>query len=135
MRHATSSILLAVVAAAVVSGPARAQSESPSSGWDHVQTWLRNVVTAQEAYYADHGTYTTDLAALRLLPAIREDSVWVRVVHAGGRSWTADAGRRGVRDRSCVIYIGRLQDFPSAPETAKEQLRPTGEAVPACDEP
>jgi hypothetical protein len=133
MRYGTLTVFLAV--AVGLSSPVAAQSESPDAGWDRVHTWLRNLVTAQESYYADHGTYTTDLAALRLLPAIRQDSVWIRVVHAGGRSWTADAGQRGVMGRSCVIYIGRLQDFPSVPQTAQQQHQPAEEAVPVCDQP
>jgi hypothetical protein len=134
MRHALLIGVLALVACPVLAGPAAAQAEAPATASDRLEAWLRRLVTAQESYYADHGTYTTDLAALRLLPAVRQDSVWIRVLHAGGRSWTADAGHRSVRGKSCVIYIGALEDFPSVPKTSEAGLGPEEEAIPVCDE-
>jgi hypothetical protein len=112
-----------------------AHSVAPMNPLDQVRARLRALVTAQEAYYAQRGTYTTDLAALRLFtPGVR-DSLWIRVIHAGGRSWTADGAHRALKGKSCVIRIGFLEDFPSLPQTAESGLPPAREGDPVCDQP
>jgi hypothetical protein len=112
------------------------RAESPVS---QMRSRLRSLAVSQEAYHADHGTYTTDLGALGLTPASRvtpRDSIMVQVVHAGGRSWTARAIYR-VRGRelraSCVIYVGDPRDFPSPVTTDRVGAHATEEGVPLCD--
>jgi hypothetical protein len=94
-------------------------------------------MTAQEAFYSDHGTYTTDMAALGLLPTkttrANPNWSWIRVWHAGGAGWTADARGAGTFAGSCVVYVGRPADFPSLPTTKAKQLKPTGDGEITCD--
>ena len=105
-----------------------------------LKTWLRQLVERQEQYYSEHGTYTTDVAALGLFtrpgqaaPSQKPDSIWVEVIHAGGRSWWGRAMYRGHRDKSCVVWVGTQVDF-TAPPTTEGQKRPAPqEGAPACD--
>ncbi|HJU64572.1 MAG TPA: hypothetical protein VJ596_02795 [Gemmatimonadaceae bacterium] len=114
-------------------------SARAASPVDAMRERLRHLVTSQEAYYADHGTYTTDLSALGLRPAWRvtaRDSIMLQVVHAGGRSWTARAIYR-VRERelraSCVVFVGDPRDFPTQVTTDRIGAQATEERVPLCD--
>jgi hypothetical protein len=96
---------------------------------------MRLLVTAQEGFYANHGTYTTDIAALHLLKPSNAEAprVWFRVVHAGGRSWIGDVAAPGEPPKNCVAFVGELADFPSVLVTAAKKLKPTEEGEPVCD--
>ena len=99
---------------------------------------LRSLVTAQEAYWADHGTYTTDVSALgvfkaRRAPTTAADSVWLQVIQAGGRSWWGRAVYRGQSSKSCIIYVGTTADFTSRPATDGTQVQAHDEGAPVCD--
>ncbi len=99
---------------------------------------LRNLVTAQEAYFAKHGTYTTDVSALGMFkPGSKPptDSVWVQVIQAGGRSWWGRAVYRTQRSRSCVIYVGSTEDFTEPPSTDSGKVKAQREGEPVCDPP
>jgi hypothetical protein len=100
-----------------------------------LKTQLRSLVTAQEKFWADHGTYTTDVSQLSMFPPkpAPADSVWIQVLFAGGRSWSGRALYRAIRRKSCVGYIGALADFPSAPVSEGDSVRATAEGSPACD--
>jgi type II secretory pathway pseudopilin PulG len=133
LQYAGAGAMLAL--AGLLLPRASAHTAAPSDSLDQVRHRLRALVTAQESYYSQHGTYTTDLAALRLFtPGVR-DSIWIRVIHAGGRSWTADGAHRALKGKSCVIRIGVLEDFPSLPQTAATGLPPAREGDPVCDLP
>lgn len=116
-----------------------AQSLPAADRLAQLKTRLRNLVTAQEKYWADHGTYTTDVAALgvfrRPKPGEPRDSIWVQVIQAGGRSWTGRAVHVGDRVKSCVIYVGLLKDFPSPPTTDGSAKPAEKEGDPVCDAP
>ncbi len=99
---------------------------------------LRGLVTAQEGYWADHGTYTTDVSALGLFaphrtPSTAADSVWLQVIQAGGRSWWGRAVYRGQSRKSCVIYVGTTADFTAPPTTDGAQVKAQNEGAPVCD--
>jgi hypothetical protein len=96
---------------------------------------LRNLVTAQEKYWADHGTYTTDVAALGFFrPRVTApDTVWIQVVQAGGRSWWGRAVHLAQRGKSCIIYVGTMEDFTAPPTTDAAKVRAQREGDPICD--
>ena len=132
-----AAIALGALSISSLSGPPR----SPRSGGDptpEMKRQLRGLVIAQEGYWANHGTYTTDVLALgvfsahRKAPATAADSVWLQVIQAGGRSWWGRAvyGRNA---KSCVIFIGTTADFTAPPATDGAQLKAIAEAVPVCD--
>ncbi len=112
-----------------------ASAPAPTSASPDLRTAMRLLVTAQEAFYADHGTYTTDIAALHLLKPSNAEAprVWFRVVQAGGRSWIGDVATPGESPRSCVAFVGELADFPSVLVTAAKKLKPIEEGEPVCD--
>ncbi len=115
----------------------RAQYADPSV---QLKQRLRTLVIAQEKYWDDHGTYTTDVSALGMFtphragqPAATADSVWVQVVQAGGRSWWGRASIRGHNGKSCVIYIGYFDDFSARPTSDSGGVKAEREGEPACD--
>ena len=132
MRKTLLNAILIVLAVPALPKLAAAQADADASA--EVERWLRQLVNAQESYYVDHGTYTTDLAALDLLSAARQDSVWITVVQAGGRYWTATAGHRSARGKTCAIYVGLTDEIPAMPKTSDAELSPKQEAVPVCDD-
>jgi hypothetical protein len=112
-------------------------SVTPAQARAEMKDALRWLVTAQEAYWFKHDSYTTDLAAIR--EAVEKKpakDVVLSVHHAGGRAWAASAEHRGLSGQTCVIYVGSLEDFP-APVTRKDNLRPRAFEVgmPLCDGP
>ena len=79
---------------------------------------LRNIVTAQETYFADHTTYTTSTTALNLLisPGV---AVSIGTATAGG--WSATASHNATA-RTCGIYVG----------TASPPVAGQNEGEPRC---
>lgn len=62
---------------------------------------LRNLVTAEESYFADNSTYTTDLGT-----AYKESSgVTVTIPNAAGTGWDAKSVHNGT-SVTCTIAIG-----------------------------
>jgi hypothetical protein len=113
--------------------PAAAQAQSTPRA-AALKSALRNLVIAQENFFADHGTYTTDVSALGFYK--REgprDSIWVQVVNAGGRSWNGRAIHSGANGKSCVIYVGYKTDLASAPVTDADSVQAKNEGEPTCD--
>jgi hypothetical protein len=97
---------------------------------------MRELMMAEEQYYSDHGTYTTDVSALGLMSKLdrAEPQVWLRVYHAGGAGWIADAQGANGMSGSCVAYVGDLSNFASVPTTQGKHLKPTAEGVITCDQ-
>ncbi len=104
-----------------------------------LKAWLRQLVVRQEQYYSEHGTYTTDVAALGLFtrpggaPSPKPDSIYVEVIQAGGRSWWGRGMYRGHREKSCVIWVGTPVDFTVPPATEGQRLQVPKEGEPVCD--
>jgi hypothetical protein len=102
---------------------------------------LRAVQAAQDSHWNDHLTYTTSMTALgrydaTLSPkamATRNDSVSVQVIFAGGRGWTGTASHWALRNRSCVVYVGIVEELPKLPVTRADRRTPTEETVAVCD--
>jgi hypothetical protein len=117
----------------LVAAPVAVQAQTTSHE-GALKRALRNLVVAQENYFANHGTYTTDVAALGLYTKGARDSIWVQVVNAGGRSWNGRAIHTAARDRSCVIYVGYKTDLASAPVTETDSLPAKNEGEPVCDQ-
>jgi hypothetical protein len=126
--------ILALLAVGFFARPvtsSRAEPNDPRLG--ALKLVLKGLVTAEEQYYADRGAYTTEMAALTSRGVHLPDSVWAHVIHAGGRSWTGAAYHRGLKGKSCVIYVGLRADFPSAPVTERDSTAASEEGMPVCD--
>lgn len=127
-----------VLAAGVVATPFTLSAQSDPAA--ALKSQLRNLVTAQESYWAEHGTYTTDVSALGMYKrrqagaaATATDSIWVQVVQAGGRSWWGRVIHRAFKGKSCVIYVGTMEDFTTPPATDGAKARAQNEGEPLCD--
>jgi hypothetical protein len=137
MRKATLAVasFLGLALLMLVQAPASVGRTVAASPDALLKTRLRNLVMAQEQFWAAHGTYTTDVSQLGMFgPQVpRADSVWVQVLFAGGRSWNGRALYFGKLRKSCVVYIGALSDLPSPPVSEVDSLRASAEGLPACD--
>jgi hypothetical protein len=105
-----------------------------------VRTSLRAVARAQETYWVEHQTYTTDLSVLRqVMEGIEsceiKEGVTVRVAQASEDGWAMEATHPDYPGRSCVQWYAK----PGAVEpiaTAREGKR--GDESPGrvvCDTP
>lgn len=63
---------------------------------------LRNLVTAEESYFADWTTYTSSAAAAGLIPS---QGVTVTVAAASGTGWNASGSHTGTAV-TCTIAVG-----------------------------
>ncbi len=62
---------------------------------------LRNLVNAEESYFADYTTYTTDLGT-----AYGESpGVTVTLASVSGTGWQATSAHNGTT-KTCIIYLG-----------------------------
>jgi hypothetical protein len=87
---------------------------------------LRNLVIAQEMYYAKYGTYSDDTLALKFAssPGSR-----LRILSATESTFVAQATHTRLRG-TCTIYLGPV------PRAELDALpADTVEGVPACDLP
>src|SRR5690606_24098973 len=64
---------------------------------------LRNLVTAQEAYFADNSAYTTSLATTQYQPS---SGVAVTVPEVGSGTFRAVASYSGGTTRTCTMAVG-----------------------------
>jgi hypothetical protein len=86
------------------SAPAAQTAQSPREGDPNIAAMkadLRNLVTAEESYFADHVTYTTNLGSGFQASA----GVTVTVNRATGTGWSASASHNGT-SKTCQIYVG-----------------------------
>lgn len=81
---------------------------------------LRNLATAQEAYFYEHSSYTTDTAALAYTTS---QGVVLTIIDATTGGWSARATHPQSYPLVCVVYSGLV---PSPPAPA------TSEGVVAC---
>ncbi len=122
--------LAAALAAVILTTPASAQSSAGATArrpeLAQAASDLRNLVVAQEAHFAEHARYATDLAATQFRASAGHT---VRLLRPGTNGWGAELTSAAIAG-SCVIFV----NLPEAewPRTATEQkVFPEGE--PACD--
>jgi len=82
---------------------------------------LRNLVTAQEAYFADHVTYTATVTNLDYLPGSQGNTV--EVTQGNGTGWAATAVSNAT-SKTCGIFVGTA--------TLNGMDTPHPEGVPIC---
>lgn len=90
---------------------------------------LRNLVIAQEAYYADHGRYAPHIDSLtspRYLPS-RGSVMALTVVRNDG--WAATLTRERLAG-NCIMWVNLPES--DRPKTARDG-RSAGEGEPTCD--
>ena len=77
---------------------------------------LRNVITAEESYFADQVSYTTGLAAINFTPST---GVTLTITGATGTGWSATTSHNATT-RTCGIYVGSA----TAPITGQNEGEP-----------
>ena len=87
-----------------------------------VQSDLRNLSVAQEAYHTEHITYTNNLSNLSFN---QTSGVTVTINEADARGWGATAIHAADATIACGIYVGEATPTSGAPATSPEAV--------ACD--
>ena len=77
---------------------------------------LRNLVTAEESYFADQVSYTTSTTAVQFTPST---GVTMTIGAATGTGWNATTKHNGTA-KTCGIYVGSA----SAPITGANEGEP-----------
>lgn len=89
---------------------------------------LRNLVVAQEAYFADHGRYAPHLDSMKALFVPSRGSTMV-LTYAQNDGWAAKLTRERLRG-NCIIYVNTPEG--DRPKTAHGALT-AREGEPVCD--
>ncbi len=116
-------------APAPVAKPVRNRDSTQSqdaSAFDQIRRSLRRLVSVEQTFYAENGTYTEDYERLRFQPEGRSE---VRFLWLTREGWAASGTHPALAGRDCVIWIGRV----NAPPTSLKYIRTGLEGVPACD--
>lgn len=125
-----SSKLLAVALLAASAGVARAQSDSLDAALAmraRLKSDLRNLIVAQEAYYADHSSYADDITQLKFRASTGSQ---VRLVVTQNGAWAAVATDENTPGKSCTVWINLAEKY--RPATMHDKY--TGnEGSPTCD--
>jgi hypothetical protein len=122
MKRAFVVLLLLVVARAAVSQNVPAEQRRAAT----MKFDLRNLVTAEEAYFADSVAYTADLTRLSRFFRPSAGVVGLRITLTPD-GWTANVGHEGT-NTFCVIYVGST---PAPP--ARKEGEPVCQAGGAAD--
>ena len=129
--------LLAFPLIAVSTAELRAQSAAQADSQTVAETSvrkrlksdLRNLVVAQEAYFADHHSYAASLEALsKYRPSAGSQ---IRLVLTRENSWAATASNATTTGRSCTIWLN-VENESHRPRTLKEKHVGL-EGEPVCD--
>ncbi len=129
MRHTLLSTLLVACVACVA---ATAHAQTDSTGADQamrtrLKSDLRNLVVAQEAYYADHSSYADEIAQLHFRASAGSN---VQLVVTQNNAWGAVATDAATPGKSCVIWINLAEKY--RPATVRDKYTGT-EGQPMCD--
>lgn len=133
--------IIGLLTLAVAAAPLSAQTSAPTGRYPAMREALKDLVTLEERYYAAHGTYTTDQAALGVtMPRTHADAVkqgfHLAIVQAGGRGWWAQAQLADPTPAGCVVYVGELKYFGVMPTTpGGTTAEKDHEGASSCDRP
>lgn len=83
-----------------------------------LQSDLRNLAVAEEAYYYQNGAYTQDLSALT---SAASSGVTMSVASADSMGWSATATHPSAHPGQCAIFYGSPPSRP-APATKEGEI-------------
>jgi hypothetical protein len=97
---------------------------------------LRNLVTAQEGYFANHNGYGKVLSSGNPQQVMIEPApgVTLTLTYVTTNSWAGRATHEWLPGRSCVITVGAVPQS-RIPRTTDQRLAPQEEGRPICDRP
>ena len=108
-------VIIGILAAIAIPKFANTKEKAYIAG---MKSDLRNLVTAQESYFADNVTYASTIANLSYNVSAGNT---ITVTAASGTGWAATAKNNG-STKTCGIYIG----------TATPPITGQNEGAPAC---
>jgi prepilin-type N-terminal cleavage/methylation domain-containing protein len=85
-----------------------------------MKTDLRNLVTAQEGYSADNGTYYGGGVPSPLLTYNPSSGITITIYNASPGGWAAVASMPAVTTKTCALFIGAAP--PQAPAIVEGQV-------------
>ena len=101
--------------------------QSDATSFAEIRRSLRQLVAAEESFFAENGTYTDDLSVVRFTPG---KNVTVRFLWLSRDGWAASGGHAALADKDCVIYVGKAD----SPPTTLKYVRVGRLGVPVCDD-
>ena len=112
--------------------PARKPTAKPDTSdaqrFDQIRKGLRQLVVAEQGFFAENGAYTEDFDRLGFRPPTKTSYRFLWLDRDG---WAVSGAHDEMPGKDCVIYVGRAA---SAPSTLRF-VRNTREGVPVCDVP
>jgi hypothetical protein len=130
MRFRTLWVVPALMVAART---VRAQESSAPNPQDvakaavtQMKSDLRNLITAQEAYYADHSAYASAATDLKFRPS---ENVSVRLTATQNNAWAGEARSALLPNVACVVWINLAEK--NRPKVGGKLLEQR-EGEPAC---
>jgi type IV pilus assembly protein PilE len=98
-------LLIVVVIIGILAGLAipKFQATKGKAVFAGIKSDLHNLTTAQESYYYDHSTYTTDLDSLKMLTSHGNQVV---IGAASTSGWSATATNPLSYPHMCAIFMG-----------------------------
>ena len=101
--------------------------EIEATSFAEIRRTLRQLVAAEEAFFAENGTYSDELPLMRV---IRDRDITVRFLWLSRDGWAASGSHADLPDKDCVIFVGQAQ----APPTTLKYVRSGRVGVPVCDD-
>jgi hypothetical protein len=98
-----------------------------ATSFAEIRRSLRQLVAAEESFFAENGTYTDDLSVVRFT---RGKNVAVRFLWLSRDGWAASGTHAALPDKDCVIFVGRAE----SPPTTLKYVRAGRLGVPVCDD-
>jgi len=81
-----------------------------------MKTDLRNLVTSQESYLSEHGTYYDGAVPAPGLSFTASSAVTLTVTQASQSGWAATAVHQGAPGWTCAVFVGDATPPPPATE-------------------
>jgi len=101
--------------------------EIAAAAFSETRAALRRLVTAEETFFAENGTYTNEPSHLGLQP---DSNTTIRFLRISRDGWAARGTHSSLLGRDCVIFVGRGR----RPPTTVKYGRRAREGVPTCDD-
>jgi type II secretion system protein G len=112
-------LLIVVVVIGILAAMAipKFQSTKGKAYLASVKSDLKNLSTAEESFFYDHRSYSTDLDSLK---AVSSHGVVLTVVNATPTGWSATAYHPGSWPHTCALFYGSVSAV--APATVEGEI-------------
>ena len=104
----------------------RTSLQSDARSFAEIRRSLRQLVAAEETFFAENGTYTDDLSVIRFTPG---KNVTARFLWLSRDGWAASGTHTALPGQDCVIFVGKAE----SPPTTLKYVRAGRLGVPVCD--